>query len=94
MASSSHNRQNTAVRGGMGLTKTPANTASDPGSSFLYGTNAGLHDTHDQNAPKVPKGEMNTSGGVGDGTQVGRTVKEGIKGLFGKLGGETDSSQK
>lgn len=49
MASSSHNRQNTAVRGGMGLTKTPANTASDPDSSFLYGTKAGLHDTHDQN---------------------------------------------
>lgn len=45
-------------------------------------------------APKVPKGEMNTSGSVGDGTQVGRTVKEGVKGLFGKLGGETDSSQK
>lgn len=37
---------------------------------------------------------MNTSGSVGDGTQVGRTVKEGVKGLFGKLGGETDSSQK
>lgn len=49
MASSSHNHQNTAIKGGMGLTKTPANTASDTGSSFLHGTKAGFHDTHDQN---------------------------------------------
>lgn len=37
---------------------------------------------------------MNTSGSIGDGTKVGRTVKEGVKGLFGKLGGEADSPQK
>lgn len=30
---------------------------------------------------------MNTSGSVGDGTEIGRTVKEGVKGLVGKLGG-------
>lgn len=43
----------------MGLTKTPANTASDPESSFLHGTKAGFHDTHDQNVLITPplKGE-------------------------------------
>lgn len=35
---------------------------------------------------------MNTSGNVGDGTEVGRAVKAGVKGLVGKLGG-TESSQ-
>lgn len=47
MASSSHNRQSTAIRGGAGLTKTPANSASDP-DTFRYGTTAGLHEASDK----------------------------------------------
>lgn len=53
MASSSQNRQNTAIKGGMGLTKTPANTSSDPESSFIHGTKAGIHDTHDKPVPHL-----------------------------------------
>lgn len=31
---------------------------------------------------------MNTSGSVGDGTEVGRTIKEGVKDFMDKISGQ------
>ncbi|KAH0610520.1 uncharacterized protein H6S33_012047 [Morchella sextelata] len=85
MSSSSQNRLPTAVKGGSGLTKTPANTSSDPDSSTLHSVNSGLHDTHDQTKPSVAKNDMKASGTVGDGTKIGRMVKEGAADFIDNL---------
>ncbi|KAF8251465.1 hypothetical protein K440DRAFT_63607 [Wilcoxina mikolae CBS 423.85] len=78
MATSSHNQQTSAIRGGTGATRTPANTASDPPSKAT----TGKFSSENPGAPKRPEGDsiFNTQ------TKIGGTPQTG-QGMLGKVMG-------
>ncbi|KAL7270536.1 hypothetical protein RUND412_006752 [Rhizina undulata] len=78
MASSSENRQNSAIKGGTGVTKTPANSDPVPESSRLHDTTTGFH----QMDSAAPKNEMKTTGKVGDGS-IGMFVQDAFGSITG-----------
>jgi len=89
MASSSHNRQNTAIKGGTSATRTPANTANDPDSSTGTGILSGMFSSDKPGAPKEPSSmadNFRTDRPVGD-SNVGGIFSETVGRAFNKVTG-------